>query len=261
MSIAGDLREVAGARQLTWMLAMREIRVRYKHTLLGVGWALALPLSLMLIFTFLFTRVAHVPSGDLPYPLFVYLGLVPWQLHANIINGSARCLTDNRNLVTKVYFAREALPLSIVISSLADFAVASLLVVGLMFFYPPPAMPGLGLLTLPVVLGVQLMLGTGLALILSAGNLLYRDVQYIVQVGVTIWMFASSVIYPIPRGPGYEWLVWANPMTPILDGYRAAFTGAALGAEFAFAAATSFAVLVLGWRWFRHTERVFGELA
>jgi lipopolysaccharide transport system permease protein len=261
MSIAGDLREIAGARQLTWMLAMREIRVRYKHSFLGIGWAVALPLSLMLIFTFLFTQVAPLAHATLPYPLFVYLGLVPWQLHANIINNSARCLTDNRNLVTKVYFAREALPLSVVISALADFAVAALLLIGLVFFFPPPAFPGAALLLLPLILSVQLMLDVGLALLLSAANLLYRDVQYIVQVCLTIWMFASSVVYPIPRGTGYDWLVWINPMTPILDAYRSVFEGVALKPEFGWAALVSLIILIASWRWFRHTERVFGELA
>lgn len=259
MSIAADLKEVAGAGQLTWMLAMREVRVRYKHSLLGIGWAVALPLALMLVFTFLFSRVANLQTGDIPYPVFVYLGLVPWQLHANVINGSARCMTDHRNLVTKVYFAREALPLSIVISSLVDFAVALLLLAGLMMYYS--IAPGWGLLLLPGVLCVQLMLDVGLALWLSAGNLLYRDVQYVMQVGLVVWMFASSVVYPVPRTEGLEWLSWINPMTPILDAYRSLILGEGFPVEFGVAAAISAAVLVFGWLWFRRVERVFGELA
>lgn len=261
MSIAAQLREVAGARGLAWMLAMREVRVRYKHTLLGLGWAIALPVSLMLVFTFLFTRVARVETGATPYPLFVFLGLVPWQLHANILAGSARCLTDQRNLVTKVYFAREALPLAVVLSALVDFAVAMLVVGGLMAWYG--IAPGAGLMLVPVVLGVQLALGIGLALVLSAANLLYRDTQYILQVGLQVWMFASAVVYPIPRTGGLKWLAWLNPMTPILDAWRACFTGTRfpLAPEFGLAAAISLLVLVMGWRWFRRVERVFGELA
>jgi lipopolysaccharide transport system permease protein len=123
MSIAADIREVARYHELIVALAMREVRVRYKHTLLGVAWALLLPLSLMLVFTYVFSRIAPLHT-DLPYPVFVYLGLVPWQLHANIITQGARSLSDNSNLVTKVYFAREVLPLSAVLSALADFALA-----------------------------------------------------------------------------------------------------------------------------------------
>ncbi|MBX3475409.1 MAG: ABC transporter permease [Planctomycetes bacterium] len=261
MSITAELREVAGARGLAWMLASREVRVRYKHTVLGIGWALALPVALMLVFTFLFTRVAKVDAGGLPYPVFVFLGLVPWQLHANILSGAARCLTDQRNLVTKVYFAREALPLSVVLSALVDFAVAMTVLAALMAWYG--IAPGPGLALVPVVLAVQLALATGLALVLSAANLLYRDVQYVLQVGLQVWMFASSVVYPIPRTGNLKWLAWLNPMTPILDAWRTCITGAHFGLapEFGLAALISVVVLVAGWRWFRRMERVFGELA
>jgi lipopolysaccharide transport system permease protein len=191
----------------------------------------------------------------------VFLGLVPWQLTANIVSGSARSLTDQRNLVTKVYFAREALPFAVILSALVDFAVAMLVVGGLMAWYG--IAPGAGLLLAPVVLATQLVLGAGLALVLSASNLLYRDTQYILQVGLQVWMFASSVVYPIPRTGNLKWLAWLNPMTPILDAWRACFTspGLALAPEFGLAALISLAILCIGWRWFRRVERVFGELA
>lgn len=261
MSVAADIREVLAARELAWMLAMREVRVRYKHTILGLGWAIALPVSLMLVFTFLFTRVARVETGGVPYPLFVFLGLVPWQLHSNIVSGAARCLSDQRNLVTKVYFAREALPVSVILSSLVDFAVAMLVVGGLMAWYG--VAPGPGLAFAPVVLLVQLALGAGLALVVSAANLLYRDTQYILQVGLQVWMFASSVVYPIPRTGGLKWLAWLNPMTPILDAWRACLVGPKfhVAPEFGLASLISVLLLAVGWRWFRRVERVFGELA
>jgi len=260
MSIAADIREVARYHELIVALAMREVRVRYKHTVLGVAWALLLPLSLMLVFTYVFSRIAPLQT-ELPYPVFVYLGLVPWQLHANIITQGARSLSDNSNLVTKVYFAREVLPLSSLLSALVDFALASLVVVILMLYFG--IAPGVGLVLVPVVVAVQLVFGAGLALALSALNLLYRDVQYMIQPGLLLWMFASSVIYPIPREGGLAWLAWCNPMTPIMDAYRGLIVGnmGALQPEFAVAAAISIVLFVIAWRWFRRVERRFGELA
>ncbi len=261
MSVVSDIREIAACRELIVTLAMREVRVRYKHTLLGIGWALAMPVSLMLVFSFVFSRVAGINTGDIPYPVFAFLGLLPWQLHANIIHQGARSLSDNRALVTKVYFAREVLPLSAVLSSLVDFLVASIVLAGLLAWYG--LVPGVGILLVPVVLLVQVVFGVGCALLLSAANLLYRDVQYILQVGVTLWMFASSVVYEIPRVDGWEWLAYLNPITPILDAYRGLIADGqtSLAGEFWVAAGISLLTLVLAWRWFRHVERRFGELA
>ncbi len=261
MQLTKDFREVLSYRELIFALGMREIRVRFKHTLLGVAWALVMPLSLMAVFTFVFTRVARVETGTVPYPVFVYLGLVPWQLHATILNQSARSLVDNRNLVTKVYFAREVLPLSTVLSALVDFAIASLLVAVLMAAFG--LAPGPGILLLPLVMAIQLALGVGCALFLSGLNLLYRDVQYVLQVLTLLWMFASSVVYPIPVTGAAGWLVWLNPMTPILDAYRSLVLSPhiVLHPSLAVAAGISLALLLLGWRWFRRAERRFGEMA
>lgn len=261
MRIAADIREVISYRELIVALAMREVRVRYKHTLLGVGWAVALPLSLMLVFSLVFARVAGVSTGGEPYPVFAYIGLVAWQLHANILNNGTRCLSDNRPLVTKVYFAREVLPLSVVLSALVDFGVASLLVAGFLWYFG--IVPGVGVLLVPVVLLVQVVFGLGCALLLSAANLLYRDVQYILQAGVLLWMFASSVVYEIPREGGLKWLAWLNPMTPILDAYRELIArgNTAFAPEFGVAAGISLLTLIIAWRWFRRVEGRFGELA
>lgn len=256
-----DLREVLRYRELVMTLAMREVRVRYKHAALGLGWAIAMPLSLMLVFAAVFSRVAQVNTGGVPYALFAYVGLVSWQLHANIVNNGARSLSDNSNLVTKVYFPREVLPLAAVVSALFDFAVAALLTGALMAWHKVP--PGAGLLLVPVILAVQLCLGTALALMLSALNLLYRDVQFILQVTMMLWMFASSVVYPIPASGDLAWLAWVNPMTPILDAWRSAVIGGALSLSPAFGVASLFsaAFLIASWRWFRRVEGAFGELA
>ena len=256
-----DLRELLRYRELVTTLAMREVRVRYKHAVLGLGWAIVMPLSLMLVFTAVFSRVAQVNTGGVPYALFAYVGLVAWQLHANIISNGARSLSDNSNLVTKVYFPREVLPLAAVLSALFDFAVAALLTAALMARYG--VSPGPGLLLVPLILAVQLCLGTALALLLSALNLLYRDVQFILQVTMMLWMFASSVVYPIPATGDLAWLAWLNPMTPILDAWRSAVIGGSLSISPAFGVAASFSavLLILSWRWFRRVEGAFGELA
>lgn len=261
MKAVQDLREIVRYRELILALAMRILQVRYKYSLLGLGWALALPVSLMLVFTFVFSKVASVETGGIPYPIFVYLGLVPWQFHANLINGASRSLVDNHPLVTKVYFAREALPLSHLLACLFDFVVASTVLAGLMVYYG--VVPGIGLALVPLVLLVQIVFGVGMALLVSAGNLLYRDIQYMLQVGITLWMFASSVVYPIPDTPTYRWLIYINPMTPIIDAYRDLIVGGKVGFAPAFwvAAAISFVLLGVTWRWFRHVERRFGELA
>lgn len=256
-----DVKETWRYRELIVALAMREVRVRYKHALLGIGWAVIMPLVLMLVFTEIFSRVASISTGGIPYPLFAYTGLLAWQLHANIIQGASRCLSDNSNLVTKVYFPRQVLPASVVLSALVDFAVAALLLAGLMAVHR--VTPGWQVAFVPLVLALQLSLASGLALFVSAANLFYRDVQFILQVGVQLWMFASSVLYPLPSQGVFAWVNLVNPMTPILDAWRYTLLGAPAPRPESLAAAAglSLLTLVLGWAWFRRAEARFGELA
>jgi ABC-type polysaccharide/polyol phosphate export permease len=261
MKVARDLRELIGYRELIAVLALREIRARYRYSLLGVGWAVALPVSLMLIFSLVFSKVASFQTGGIPYPLFAYAGLLPWQLHAGMLTGGARSLTDNSTLVTKVYFAREVLPLSRVLAALFDFSIASLVLVGMMIWYG--VVPGPAAALLPLVLLVQIAFGVGLAMIIAAANLLFRDTQYVLQVAVTVWMFASSVVYPLPRQGTLGWLGYVNPITPILDAYRALLLGAPAPdtGQLVAAVAISVSTLLFGWLWFRRVEARFGELA
>lgn len=256
-----DLKETWRYRELIVALAMREVRVRYKHAALGIGWAVVMPLVLMLVFTEIFSRVAGISTGGIPYPLFAYTGLLAWQLHANIIHGASRCLSENSNLVTKVYFPRQVLPASVMLSALVDFAVASVLLGALMAGHG--VWPGWQAAWAPAVLLLQLCLAAGLALFVSAANLFYRDVQFILQVGVQLWMFASSVLYPLPSQGVFAWVNLLNPMTPILDAWRFALLGAPPPRPEALAAAVgvSLLTLVLGWAWFRRVEARFGELA
>ena len=226
MKAAQDLRELIGYRELIAVLARREIRSRYKYSILGVGWAVALPVALMLIFSVIFSRVATVNTGAIPYAVFAYTGLLPWQLHAAMLTGGARSLIDNPGLVTKVYFSREVLPLSRALAALFDFGVASLVLAGLMVWYG--ITPGPEAALLPLVLLLQIAFGVGLAMVMAGANLLFRDVQYVLQVLVTVWMFASSVVYPLPRTGWMGWLSYVNPITPILDTYRSLLLGGPL---------------------------------
>ncbi len=260
MKSARDLRELFSYRELIVVLARREIRARYKYSLLGAGWAVALPVALMLLFSVVFARVASFDTGGVPYPVFAYIGLLPWQLHAGMLTGGARSLIDNRALVTKVYFAREVLPLSRALAALFDFGVAALVLAGLMAWYG--IVPGPGAWLLPLVLLAQIAFGVGLAMLVAGANLLYRDVQYVLQVVITVWMFASSVVYPLPREGWLGRLSYVNPITPFLDAYRFLLVGGHLDAgELAAAAGISLFTLVAGWCWFRRVERCFGELA
>lgn len=261
MKVLQDLRALFSYRELITVLALREIRSRYKYTVLGAGWALALPVSLMLIFTLVFSRIAPLDTGEVPYPLFAYIGLLPWQLHAAILTGSARSLTDNASLVTKVYFAREALPLARVVAALFDFMIAATVLAGLMVWYG--LAPGPGAWLLPLVMLVQLALGVGLAFLVSAANLMYRDVQYVLQVVIMVWMFGSAVVYPLPQEGWLAALNWINPITPILNTYRGLLVGGQVGfsPQFLVAAGISLSLLIAGWLMFRRLERRFGELA
>ena len=253
------IKEVVRYRELLVELALRDIRIRYKQTLLGVAWALFLPVLMMIIFTQVFTRVARIETGGIPYPIFVYCGLLPWQFFASSLKGSVESLTRNRQLVTKIYMPREVFPIAQVIASGVDFLVASSVLVVLMAWYGCPLR--MTALLLPVLLATQVALTIGLGLLLSMGNLFYRDVKYVFEVVLLLWMFVSSVVYPVPADLPGAWFLALNPMTPILDGYRQLLLHGQLPDPlmFGYVAAVSLGTLVLGLRWFHHTEYLFAE--
>ena len=253
------LRELCQCRELLVELAFRDLRIRYKQTLLGMAWAVFTPLCMMVIFTQVFSRVAKIDTGDIPYPIFVYCGLLPWQFFASCMKGSVESLTRNSKLVTKIYFPRGVFPLAQVISSGVDFAVAATVLVGLMAWYG--YWPQTTVLFLPVVLIVQLLFTAGLGFILSMGNLFYRDVKYIFEVVLLLWMFVTSVVYPIKLQTQWAWLLALNPMTPIINAYRDVLLVGQLPdpAGFAYAAGVALLVAVGGLWWFHETEYLFAE--
>jgi homopolymeric O-antigen transport system permease protein len=261
--LASDVREMVQEqvtyRELLMQMTRRDLMLRYKQTIMGFGWAVFMPLLNTLIFTVIFQRVAPLDI-DLPYPIFSYTGLIAWNLTASSLRFAVSSLSANTNLVTKVYFPREIFPFSAVFVSLVDFAVASIILVGMMIYYRIP--PGSALLFLPIVLIVQLIFTAGVSLLLAMGNLFFRDIKYLFEVILMLWMFASSVLYPVSMVGGRLAIVLQfNPMTPIIDAYRSVLLRNQLPPMLPFAAATILAVatLVLGWVWFHRAEFRFAE--
>ena len=249
------------ARELLWSFVQRDLTVRYRHALLGIAWAVLTPFAQALIFTFVFSRALRLDTG-VPYPVFACCGLVAWTLTASALRGSLTSLSSHAHLVTKIAFRREVLPLASVCVAAVDFAVALTMVVALMWYYGLPLRPTA--LLVPLVLAVQLALTGGLALVLAAANLLWHDVRHVFEVAITLWMFGSTVLYPLPQLDGVGGALLAlNPMTPIVEAYRDLLLRGTLpdAATAAITAATSLLVLGAGAWLFRQAEPRFAELA
>ncbi len=253
------LREQIEFRELLRAIVRRDLVLRYNNSVLGFGWAIAMPALYMAIFSVVFTRIAPLDTG-FPYALYAYAGLLPWNLFASAQRFSAVSLTVNPHLVTKVYFPREVLPFAAVIVALFDFLVAATVMAALMAYYGIGVTPALAFL--PVILLIQLAFTTGVALLVAMANLFYADVKYVLELLLTLWMFATSVVYPVDRVGGTVGRILAlNPMTPIIDGYRSVLLRGELPAGPAFFGASVVAVLVLvmGWYVFHRAEFRFAE--
>ncbi len=252
------LHEQLEFRELLYQITSRDLLLRYKQTAMGFAWAVLTPVLNTVIFSLIFTRVAPV-STRVPYPLFAYCGLLAWNFTASALRFAVVSLTANTNLVTKVYFPREIFPFSSIAVSFVDFAVASVLLVGMMAWYRVP--PTAVILMLPVLVVVQAAFTAALALLLSMANLFYRDVKYIFEVVLTVWMFASAVVYPVDTLTG--WLGTAirlNPMTSIVESYRNVLLyGQPPDALFGVVAVASFAFLPVAWVAFHRLEFQFAE--
>lgn len=251
-----NLRELWSYRELLYFLVWRDIKVRYKQTVLGAAWALLQPLLLMLIFTFFFSRFAGIKT-NVPYPLFAYAGLLPWLFFANAVTNSGNSLIGNTNLITKVYFPRQLIPAAAVAACLVDLAIAFVLFLVLMIYYR--AGVGLEILLLPLPIILLTLLALGVGLLLSALNVKYRDIRYALPFLIQVLMFASPVIYPVPAG--WRWLLALNPLTGIIESFRTAFFGGpfdwfALG----LSGAITLFILLLATVSFRRMEQSFADL-
>lgn len=256
-----DLRELWRFRELLYFLTKRDIKVRYKQTVLGGLWAIIQPFLTMVVFTLFFGRLAKVPSDGIPYPIFVYAGLLAWTYFANALGNAGNSLVGSANLITKVYFPRLIIPLSAALAGLVDFFIAMVVLIAMMLYYG--FAPGWGLLLFPVLVLLTFLCAVGVGMWLSALNVEYRDVRYVIPFLIQLWMFVSPVIYPVSMVPErYRWLLAVNPMGGVIDAYRAAILGhqpidwfllGISGAIIAF-------VFVSGLFYFRSVERTFADV-
>jgi lipopolysaccharide transport system permease protein len=218
------LHELWAYRELLYFLTWRDVKVRYKQTALGAAWAILQPLFMMLIFTIFFGRLAGIATGGIPYALFALAGLVPWTFFANSVTASSNSLVGSANLITKVYFPRLLVPAAAMFAGLVDFLLAFILLAALMIYYQ--VVPTIQMLFLPVLVLLTSLFGLGVGIWMSALNVKYRDVRFALPFLIQLWLFVSSVILPSSSIPQkWRWVLWLNPMSGIIEGYRAALFG------------------------------------
>jgi len=255
-----DLRDLWLHRDLFFFLVWRDVKVRYKQTVLGAAWAIIQPLLTMVVFTLFFGRLAKVPSDGIPYPIFAYAGLLPWTFFSNAITTSSNSLVGNASLITKVYFPRMVIPAAAVGAGLVDLAIAALILVAMMAYYGF----GLGwsaLMLIPLVL-LTALLALGVGMWMSGLNVKYRDVRYALPFCVQLWMYATPIIYPISFIPErWRWILVLNPLTGIIDGYRSALFGHAFHwSEFVASTILTVLFLVYAAYSFKRMERDFADV-
>lgn len=261
-SLLGNLRRLARHREILFTLALRDLKVRYKQTALGVLWAALPPFMLMVVFSLLFSRLARVPSEGLPYPIFAYSALLPWTFFSSSLTAASNSVIGNAPILSKVYFPREILPWSAVLVAGVDFLVASVMFIALVIFYRTP-LTIYALFVVPL-LGIQILLTAGIALILAALNVYYRDVRYAMPLLLQVWMYATPILYPVGVIPERVRILYfaLNPMGGLVDGYRRVLVrGLPPDALVTALSAISAAVLfVLCYRVFKRLEREFVDV-
>lgn len=255
-----NLGELWSYRELLYFLVLREIKVRYKQTILGVAWAIIQPFIMMVVFTLFFAKFIKVPHSEIPYPLFSYSALLPWMLFAEGINRSANSVVVDSNIIKKVYFPKLIMPIAGVITPLVDFIFAFFVFVGLMFYFG--VTPTIRILWLPVLLVLTLLTALAVGLWLSAINVQYRDVRYTLPFLTQLWFFASPVVYSTVSLPKAWRLIYSlNPMVGVIEGFRWVLLGASPPSlMIVISTGISLLILVSGAFYFRRTERIFADL-
>jgi lipopolysaccharide transport system permease protein len=254
------LGEVWEYRELLYFLIWRDIKVRYKQTVLGAAWAIIQPLFTMVVFSLFFGQLGKMPSDGVPYPIFSFAALVPWAFFANGLSQSSNSLVGSSNLITKVYFPRLVVPLAAVLSGIADFAVAFLVLFGMMFFFG--IVPTLNILWLPLLFLLALITALGVGLWFSALNVEFRDVRYLVTFVTQLWLFATPIAYPSSMLPEpWRTIYGLNPMTGVVEGFRWALLGtnSAPGPLIAVSSVVAVVILITGAFYFRRMERTFAD--
>ena len=256
-----NLRELWSYRELLYFLTWREIKVRYKQTVLGFAWAIIQPFMMMIVFTLFFGNLAKVPSEGVPYPIFNYTAMVAWTYFANTTTFSGNSLVQNTALISKVYFPRMTVPLAPVLAFLLDFAIAFVILIGMMLYYG--IYPTVMTLFLPLLVILMMLTASGVGMLLAALNANYRDIRYTLQFLVQFWMFASPVVYPVSMLPEKYHLIYAiNPMAGVIEGFRSALLGTtAFPTQMLLVSTlTSIIIFIIGALYFRRTERYFADV-
>lgn len=259
--VALHLRDLWEYRDLIYFLAWRDISVRYKQTVLGAAWAVIQPFFSMIVFSLFFGRLAQIPSDGVPYPIFSYTALLPWQYFATAMDNASNSLVGSANLLSKVYFPRLIIPLAGIIPAIVDFLIAFVVLLGMMLFYG--IFPTANIIWLPLFLLLALVTALGVGLWMSALNVQYRDVRYTIPFITQFWMFISPVVYPSSMVPEtWRWLYALNPMVGVIEGFRWALlaTDTAPGPVVAVSVLAALALLASGAFYFKRMEKTFADV-
>jgi lipopolysaccharide transport system permease protein len=254
-------RELWEYRELLVFFAWRDIKVRYKQTILGALWAIIQPFFTMVIFSLFFGRLAHVPSDGVPYPIFSYTALVPWTFFATALAQASNSLVSSANMIKKIYFPRLALPIATVLAGLLDFALAFIVLLGMMFFYR--MVPTINIIWLPFFLLLALVTSLGVSLWLSAMNVQFRDVRYTIPFLTQVWLFLTPIAYPSSSIPEpWRTLYGINPMAGVVEGFRWALLGTdtAPGPMIVVSSVVALVLFLSGALYFRRMEQSFADV-
>jgi lipopolysaccharide transport system permease protein len=255
------LMELYEFHELIYFLIWRDLKVRYKQTALGVAWAVLQPFLTMVVFTIFFGKLASVPSDGLPYPVFSFTALLPWQLFSSALMNSSNSLVNNRDLITKVYFPRVILPFASIIAGLVDFCIAFMVLVGMMLYYG--IIPSVAVLTLPFFILLAMATALAVSMWLSALNVQYRDVRLLIPFMTQIWLFVTPIAYPSSLVPEkWRFLYGLNPMAGVVEGFRWALLGKSTqnGVLVIVSSIMVLCLLIGGIMYFRRMERTFADV-
>ena len=258
--IGFEFRDLWAHRELFYFLAWRDVKVRYKQTVLGAAWAILQPFLTMVVFTILFGKLAHIPSEGEPYAIFSYAALLPWNFFTSAVTNSSNSLVGSANLITKVYFPRLVIPGAAVGAALIDFAIASVMLFIMMVFYGVGFHPSL-VMFIPLV-ALATLAAAGVGMWMSALNVKYRDVRYALPFAIQIWMFVTPIIYPVTFVPAsWRWILRLNPLSGIIEGFRDAIFGRAFDWQgLGISVAVTLCLLLYAAYAFRKMEREFADI-
>ena len=256
-----NLKQLIGYRELIYAFTLREIKVRYKQTVLGASWAILQPLALTIIFTIIFSIFLKVDSGPIPYPIFAYSALLPWTFFTTSVNFGSLSVVNNSSLVTKIFFPRETLPISAIAAAFFDFIIAAIIFLVMMIYYNVGI--SFNILLLLIIMPAIIIFTLGVTLMLSALNVIFRDIKFVVPLLLQIWLYTSPIIYSVDQVPQRLKNIYiVNPMAPLIESFRKVTVAGSLPnfAELALAITISIAVFITGYAFFKSKEKIFTDV-